>query len=313
MKNTATVLDLKAKTLATDYLRTEGELLSVLIEMRKERIFSILNYSGIFDYCVSELRLSRAQAYYFKTVAEKSEEVPELVKAISDGQITLSEARRITPVITKLNHLEWIEKAKTFSQLELERQVTAVNPSAHTKEKIKPIAKDLSELKVTIDAEMEEDIKALREILSQKTGKPASLKDVIQWTIKVCRDKFDPIRKAERFLSKKQAAPTGKQGAINNKNFSLGKKPQIETIETSKTQNISVQQRKRLPIPAAIQHQVNLRDLRQCTFQDGTGRRCQQKRWLHFHHNLEVSRGGLNNIENLKLVCSWHHRLLHGR
>jgi hypothetical protein len=89
MKQTARQMDDKAKTLAQDYLRTEGELLSHLIEMRKERVFAELNYSGVFDYCERALRLSRAQAYYFKSVAEKSESVPELKEAVVQGEITL--------------------------------------------------------------------------------------------------------------------------------------------------------------------------------------------------------------------------------
>lgn len=51
MKHVAYEMDSKAKTLARDYLRTEGELLSHLMEMRKERVFALLNFSGVFDYC----------------------------------------------------------------------------------------------------------------------------------------------------------------------------------------------------------------------------------------------------------------------
>ena len=101
MKNIAYALDEKAKGLAVDYLRTEGLLLSVLIEMRRREVFATLNYSGIFEYCVNRLNLSRAQAYYFKTVAEKSEEVPEIKQAVVQGELTLSQARRIVPVVSE--------------------------------------------------------------------------------------------------------------------------------------------------------------------------------------------------------------------
>src|SRR5262245_26997002 len=100
MNNIAYEFDLKATGLATDYLHSEGLLLAVLIEMRKKKLFAILNYSGIYDYCERRLNLSPAQSYYFKKVAEKSDEVPEIKQAVVQGELTLSEARRILPVVT---------------------------------------------------------------------------------------------------------------------------------------------------------------------------------------------------------------------
>lgn len=151
MKDITHTLDQKAKGLAADYLRTEGQLLSVLMEMQRREVFAELNYTGIFDYCERALNFSRAQAFYFKTVAEKSEEVPEIKAAVVQGELTLSQARRIVPVVTKENHKEWIEKAKSLPQKELEREVMSINPKAHVQEKIRPVAKELSELKVPVD------------------------------------------------------------------------------------------------------------------------------------------------------------------
>jgi hypothetical protein len=198
MKDTATILDTQAKNLAKEYLRTEAELLLVLMDMKRKRVFAELNYSGIFDYCERALKLSRAQAFYFKTVADKSEEVPEIKSALIQGELTLSQARRIAPVVTKENHEQWIEKAKVLPQKELEREVTAVNPKAHVQEKIRPVAKELSELKVPVDRETEENLEMLREILSQKRGKAATLAEVIAWAAETTREKFDPVRKAQR-------------------------------------------------------------------------------------------------------------------
>ena len=202
MKHTAYEMDYKAKTLAENYRRTEGELLSHLMEMRKQSVFAELNYSGVFDYCERALRLSLAQSYYFKSVAEKSESVPELKEAVVQGEITLSQARRIVPVITSENQKQWVADAKNLSQTELEKRVAAVNPKAHVKEKIRPVGKELSELKVAIDEETKQNLDALKDILSQKLGRAAGLQDVIAWATKVTREKFDPEKKAERALSK---------------------------------------------------------------------------------------------------------------
>ena len=201
MKDLAYELDKKATVLAADFLKTEGELLEVLADMGRQKVFAVLNYSGIFDYCERKLGLSRAQAYYFKTVAEKSEEVPEIKAAVVQGELTLSQARRIVAVVTKKNHQEWIDKAKKLPQTELEREVTAQNPKAHIRERIRPVGKEVSELKVPVDPRTEQNLTALKDLLSQKTKRPATLAEVVAWAAEVCRDKFDPVRQAERSRS----------------------------------------------------------------------------------------------------------------
>jgi hypothetical protein len=250
------------------------------MEMRRGRVFAELNYSGIFDYCERALKLSRAQAFYFKTVAEKSEEVPEIKAAVVQGELTLSQARRIAPVVTKENHKQWIEKAKSLPQKELEREVTAVNPKAHVQEKIRPVAKDVSELKVPVDLKTEENLTALKEILSQKLGKPATLAEVIAWAADVTRTKFDPVKRAERAR------------LISSGNEAFPKPG-------------------RQRVTAAVKHPVVRRDGMQCTYVSMDRRRCEQKRWLHFHHKVEVKHGGLNTVDNLHTLCRAHHKLVH--
>ena len=295
MKNTAHEFDEKAKGLAVDYLRTEGLLLAVLTEMRRRKLFPVLNYSGIFDYCERRLNLSRAQAYYFKTVAEKSEEVPEIKMAVVQGELTLSQARRIVPVVTRENHQVWLSKAKSLPQKELEREVTLVNPKAHVQERLRPVARDLSELKVPVDPTTERNLEALKEILSQKLGKPATLSQVVAWAVEVTRTKFDPIKRAERsrkISSRKSETPP-------------------KSVPVPESAQYSAQNSGRQPIPASIQHSVVLRDGMRCVHISADGRRCEQRRWLEMHHVVEVRIGGPNTVDNLRTLCSAHHRLFH--
>ena len=169
--------------------------------MRRKKGFLILGYSGIWDYCQRCLKLSEAQSSYYKRVAEKSEEVPELKEAIEQGTLTLSVARRIVPVITKESSAEWIEKAATLKQRDLEREVSDRNPNAHVPERIRPVSKSLSEMKLPITSETEADLKVLQDILSAKRKHPATLADVVAWALKTTREKHDPIKKAERSIS----------------------------------------------------------------------------------------------------------------
>ncbi|MEZ4750786.1 MAG: HNH endonuclease signature motif containing protein [Bdellovibrionota bacterium] len=315
-KSQSNEYDLKAVNLANHYLESEAKLLSHLIEMRKKKHFIPLNYTGIFDYCERRLHLSRAQAYYFKTVAEKADEVPEIKQAVLTGELTLSQARRIVPVLTKTNHKQWIKKAKELPQKDLEREVTAVNPQAHVRERIRWVAKELSELKVSLSPEAAANLAALQNILSQKLHKAATMGDVIAWALHVARKKHDPVEKARR--STLSARKTGSNSAVRKMAQSAARPatpppPNAGLIAVATKKPRFASQGNRTLIPAGVKHAVILRDQMQCTFVAADGKRCQQQRWIHLHHIKEWNRGGLHEIGNLRLLCRAHHALEHSR
>jgi len=269
-------LHIQAVTLAKTYLSTEGQLLLVLIEMRRRRAFNEYADSNIFEYCLNQLGLSRSQAYYFKSVAEKSEEVPALTQAVVQGELSLSQARRIASVVTRENLGDWIEKSHTLTQETLEKAVSEINPKSQIREKIKPVARQLSEMRVGIDDATERRLKHLQDVLSQKRGKAATLADTIAWLAEDAEKRHSPEQKAQRVSFRKPMKPA-----------SPG----------------------RHAIPAKVKHAVIRRQGFQCAYRNKTSR-CSQRRFLDFHHLTPVSGGGLNLATNLVLLCKEHH---HGR
>jgi hypothetical protein len=313
MQTNAQLLDGKARQLAKTLLHTEGEVLTTLMEMSRQRVFAELNYSGVFDYCLRALNFSKEQSYYFKKVAEVSVEVPELKTAIVKGELSLSTARRIAPVLNKQNQTEWIEKAKTMKQADLEKAVTEVNPQAHPKERIKPVAKNISELRVAIDDETDQNLTVLKDLLSQKLRRPANLADVIAWAARETREKHDPEKKAQR--SRKISA--GNSSATTQREIKSGladSKTQATSRPPMPTPPAWVTARpgpKRKPIPAAHRHAVVAREGARCSYTSPDKRRCEQRRWLDIHHITPVSKGGNNEIGNLTWLCHAHHKLRH--
>lgn len=225
-------------------------------------------------------KILQGSGLLFKSVAETSEKVPELKHAVTAGELTLSQARRIVPVTTPENQDHWIDQAKSLSQTDLEKEVTASNPQARPREKIKPFAKNLSELRVPIDDETEHDLLALKNIVSQKLGRPATMSDVIAFAAKETRSKYDPEQKAKR-----------------SKPVSSGNRP--------------IPSQGRHVISNRVKSAVILKKGFQCYYVGRDGMRCQQKTWLHFHHIKSVAKGGLNTPDNLRLYCSQHHAAIH--
>ena len=75
----------RALEIVARYKKTEAELLSVLQEIEKEKVFLRLGYASMFDYAVRALGLPEGTAYGFINVARKAKEVPELKAAIASG------------------------------------------------------------------------------------------------------------------------------------------------------------------------------------------------------------------------------------
>ena len=188
----------KAVALAKTYRRTEGELLEVLMELDRSRYYLELGHGSLFEYITQGLGLSEAQACYFVRVGRKAVEVPALREAISQGELTLSQARRLVPVIETTNAQAWIETAKATSQRELERQVSAVNPKAFVRETLKPVNESLTEIRALISKETEAKLKRLQDLLSQKRRKPVSLGETVEMLVEETLKRVDPEQKALR-------------------------------------------------------------------------------------------------------------------
>jgi len=68
--------------------------------------------------------------------------------------------------------------------------------------------------------------------------------------------------------------------------------------------------RARNHISHEVRREVALRDELQCTFVSPDGTRCTARHFLQFHHELAWARGGGDGVEDLRLLCTGHNRLL---
>ncbi|MGE3759068.1 MAG: HNH endonuclease, partial [Pseudobdellovibrionaceae bacterium] len=128
----------------------------------------------------------------------------------------------------------------------------------------------------------------IQDLLSQETKRPASLEDALDEMANLYLEKKDPVRKAERAQKRKSA---GRQKVVTGRSHS--KSPQ------------------RKKLSAETKHALNLRDGRQCTEMGPSGQRCENRRWLDYHHIIPISAGGADELENLVTLCRGHHEARH--
>ena len=254
-------------------------------------------YPSLFKYCVEALSLTEAHSYALIGVARKSREVPELKTLIDEGKLHVSNARRIVSAITPENKSTWLEKATTLSQRNLEREVVKENPQALPKERIRPLTESRSVLTLSISSELEVKLRRVMDLLAQKTSKAPTMEQALEAAMDTYLDKHDPLRRA-----KKQLEKTSKSAQLCPGKVVADAPSQAPAV-------LGV----RVKIPARVRHQVIARDEDQCIFVHANGKRCTERRWLHFHHRIHVAQGGPNTASNLELQCFIHHRLTHAQ
>src|SRR3989338_2187824 len=239
----------KALVCAKNYKRAEAELLESLQRVDDRKVFRAMGYPSLFVYAVSALKLSESLAYQFIGVARKSKEVPELKAAVANGEITVSTARRVVPVINKTNQEDWINKAKSLTQRTLEFEVVKESPKELIKERIRPVAESRLEMKLGISLKLDKKLARIKDLLAQKNQKPVSLEEVLDMMADTFLERHDPVQRAKRLLAR----------TVQLQKVEAG-------IESSSQRNP----------PARIIHEVNLRDQSQCTYLDPQGVRCTQ-------------------------------------
>ena len=270
----------KAVAFAKNILPNEKGLLEVLCLLKAENDFVERGYPNLFTYCVGALKLSESQAGYYKQIVDKSVVVPRLAEAFVNGDLSISKARRIASVVTPENCDAWIGKANEMKQYELEKAVTQVNPKARIREGVQPVTPELSKLVMVLSTETEALLRQVKELECQRTKSATSCDEIMNAMANQYLQENCPLRKAKRASSRKKKLATNPKPG-------------------------------RQPLPASLKHQIHLRDNFQCTAANPQGSRCDQKRWFEIDHVVTVAAGGLNTLENLRTLCSFHHQLRH--
>jgi 5-methylcytosine-specific restriction endonuclease McrA len=275
----------KALSRAKAFHRAEAELLDILQELDSAKTFLHYRCTSLYDYCLKYLKLSEANTASFIRVSRKSDEVPELKEAIRKQEITISKAQRIASVMTKENSDHWLELAKTLPKSQLEKEVAKVAPKEATPEKAKYVSEDRININMGVSENCMQKFRRVQDLVSQKNRKHSSLEESLEVLLEFYLQRNDPVAKAQRNVISETAA--GNQSAT-----------------------VPGHSNSQKPLLAQTKHQVNLRDQGQCTFVSD-GNRCENQRWIEFHHVVPRSKGGSNNLENLVTLCSAHHRMQH--
>jgi hypothetical protein len=195
------ILHQQALRAARNHRKAEADLVGILIRIEDCRGFEVFGRTSLFAYAQKDLGLSEPLAQLLIYVGRKCREVPELLEAIENGELTVSKSKTIVPVIDRKNFAKWIGIAKRVSTRNLERAVAAEQPSTTTRESIRYKGKG-ARIAVDLDEEGLNALQRSREILAQKKSAPVNMADSIKATSIRFIEQNDPVAKADRATRK---------------------------------------------------------------------------------------------------------------
>jgi hypothetical protein len=83
---------------------------------------------------------------------------------------------------------------------------------------------------------------------------------------------------------------------LSRKKYAATERPRRSRGQSDESRNI----------PGEVKRLVDRRDKRRCAFVPPNGRRCDERRFLEFHHVVPYAAGGKPTAENIQLRCRAH-------
>lgn len=263
---------------------------------------------GISPDCYfKRLRVSRIVQHY-----------PRCLEYLRAGRVSVSSLSLLSRKITEAN--EEVVWAGILDKSRQEAQDFLARVTDDGQILPKSEAKTTVVLELTV-AEAER-LRRLVDVLST-AGKVATKEAAVALALEETLERRDPMRRAQRYAARQDkpaANPTAKdpdpQGIARPESMVTGATPAQAGAVPGQADAVAVAAPgQRTPLPAALRHQVYLRDGGVCQQRMPDGSRCGATRMLEVDHRVPVARGGTNALDNLELVCREHntlrsHRLL---
>ena len=324
----------RVKALAVRERQATAELVAALAEFDARRLYLGAGCSSLFTYCMQVLHLSESAAYKRIEAARAARRVPDVLKRLSDGRLTLSTLVVLARVFTEENEAELLDAAMYKSKREVEALVALIRPLPPVPATVRKLPSreiaptgapgpaikeqphaESSRVPCSTPLESSQDIasSSCRERAAPVMPPPPSRRPIVQplapeiykVQFTLSREGVELLHRAQNLL--RHIVPNGDMAIV----FERALARLVEDLERKKVAATSMPRRQRLTargsrhIPAVVKREVWTRDGGQCAFVGSCGR-CAERGLLEFHHVIPYADGGPATVENLQLRCAAH-------
>jgi len=329
--------------------RTEARILAHLAAVEERRLHLEAGSSSLFDYCCGRLGLSESEAFHRITAARLARRFPAIFGLIEARQLHLTGVCLLRDYLTPENHQELLAEASGKTKLQVQellarrfprpdvastirrlppprrlahqsegvqkpalrsssvstemttlasgpssdgraRRESGEGPSARM-QVLEPLSAERYRVQLNASAQLTAKLNLAVDLLSH-SNPIGDLAVVIERAVDLLIEQVQKRRFAQTKRSCRRRPLDPEKGERNSRD---------KTLHVPK---------RRAHVPNATKRQITERDGLRCTFVGSDGQRCAASRFTQIHHEEPWARGGDESVDNLRILCSAHNRLL---
>ena len=290
-----------------------------LAELDTREVHVREGYRSLYIYCRDALGLSEWEAYARIEVARAARRFPVILDMLVDGSVHVTALKLLAPHLTPDNHLQVLESARGKTKLQVQAIVAGIAPRPDVPSSVRRVAPASSQASVdppaVVSLAREAPDTASPGTVSEATvplAQPPAVRasvaplspDRFRLQVTIGGDTLEKLRCAQDMLG--HAIPSGDEAAVLDRALTallveLAKKkfaytPNPRPPRGAKTGDPS----------AAVKRAVWMRDCGRCRFVGAGGHRCDERRFIEFHHLDPKALGGAATADNIELRCRRH-------
>ncbi len=306
-----------------------AQLVAHLAEFDTRDVYLRDGYGSLHAYCCDALGLSDGEAYNRIEVARAARRFPLILDMLAAGTVTMTAVRLLAPRLTAANHREVLDSAHSRKKGEIEAIVARLSPRPDVQTSVRKLPTSMLDavapagptapISLALDLATSDPPAASRCIVATAEAPPAPRAAVMplspdryKLTLTIGGDTLEKLRLAKDMLG--HAIPSGDDAAVLDRALTvlltdLARKKFADTPKPRPTQGNETTRGNKTRtrhIPAAVQRVVWVRDLGRCAFIGATGHRCNQRRFVEFHHLDPAALGGEASVDTIELRCRRH-------
>ena len=310
-----------------------AEIVAHLAELDTRELYLREGFPSLFIYCRDALGLSEWEAYNRIEVARAARRFPVILELLAEGSVSLTAVRLLAPHLNSANHRDVLHAARGKRKADVEEMVARLSPRPDVRCSVRrlprPPAPCTSEAFGRDAVPGGDRVPALEPLLLGAAARSASAvpraevtplsPDRYRFQVTIGGETLDKIRLAKDILG--HAVPSGDDAVILDRAFTallaeLARKKFAQAPEASRasrveaggahTSSATVRQTAARTPSAAVKRAVWLRDLGRCAFIGTGGHRCNERRFVEFHHIDPYALGGEASVDGIQLRCRRH-------
>ncbi|MDQ3168710.1 MAG: hypothetical protein M3Q55_01070 [Acidobacteriota bacterium] len=308
--------------------RATVALIASLAEFDARRLYVAAGFSSLFTYCTQQLRLGEGAAYRRIEAARTCRRFPAAIGMLADGALTLTTLTILAPCLTDANHVDVLARAVHKSKRKVEmiaaelhqrpdvaatlRRLPRPRPRAATQAAAFAVASEA--LPSAPDPAASLSPAPLSAAPESSVPFPPAPRPVVaplaperfRLQVTMSRDTHDTLREIQDLI--RHTVPSGDLEVILARAFVLLRdhllRHKAATVNRPRPVPVPTGKSSRY-IPAGVRRSVWARDGAQCAFKGPAGR-CEERRFLEFHHVKPSAAGGASDEHNIELRCRVH-------